>query len=55
MCLLAAARPRGAVREGWLLDTDVICQPAKRPGDPQVVAWLGQERDHRYTNAVVIA
>ena len=39
----------------WLLDTDVICQPAKRRGDPRVVAWLEQERDHCYTSAVVIA
>ena len=39
----------------WLLDTDVICQPAKRRGDPRVVAWLEQERDKCYTSAVVIA
>ena len=38
----------------WLLDTDVICQPAKRQGDPRVVAWLEQERDNCYTSAVVI-
>ena len=38
----------------WLLDTDVICQPAKRRGDPRVVAWLEQERDRCYTSAVVI-
>jgi predicted nucleic acid-binding protein len=39
----------------WLLDTDVICQPAKRRGDPQVVAWLEREKDQCYTSAVVIA
>ena len=39
----------------WLLDTDVICQPAKPRGDPRVVAWLEQEKDHCYTSAVVIA
>jgi predicted nucleic acid-binding protein len=39
----------------WLLDTDVICQPAKRHGDARVIGWLGQERDHCYTSAVVIA
>lgn len=39
----------------WLLDTDVMCQPAKRRGDPRVVAWLEQERDNCYTSAVVIA
>jgi len=39
----------------WLLDTDVICQPAKRRGDPRVVAWLEREKNQCYTSAVVIA
>src|SRR5436190_6396319 len=39
----------------WLLDTDVICQPAKRRGDSRVLAWLQQEKDRCYTSAVVIA
>lgn len=39
----------------WLLDTDVLSQPAKRNGDARVVAWLRAERDHCYTSAVVIA
>ncbi len=39
----------------WLLDTDVLSQPAKRIGDERVVAWLKQERDRCYTSAVVIA
>lgn len=39
----------------WLLDTDVLSQAAKRNGDPGVIAWLQQERDHCYTSAVVIA
>jgi len=39
----------------WLLDTDVLSQPAKRTGDPRVVAWLGAEKDNCYTSAVVIA
>ena len=39
----------------WLLDTDVISQPAKRRGDVRVVAWLARERDQCYTSAVVIA
>ena len=39
----------------WLVDTDVLCQPAKRRGDPRVVAWLEQEKDRCYTSAVVIA
>jgi len=39
----------------WLLDTDVICQPAKRHGDPRVIAWLENEQDRCYTSAIVIA
>ena len=39
----------------WLLDTDVICQPAKRSGDARVIAWLEGEKDECYTSAVVIA
>ena len=39
----------------WLLDTDVICQPAKRHGDARVIAWLELEQDRCYTSAVVIA
>ena len=39
----------------WLLDTDVLSQPAKRRGDARVVAWLERERDRCYTSAVVIA
>jgi len=39
----------------WLLDTDVICQPAKLHGDVRVIAWLEEEQDRCYTSAVVIA
>jgi predicted nucleic acid-binding protein len=39
----------------WLLDTDVIRQPAKRRGGARVVAWLEREKDQCYTSAVVIA
>jgi predicted nucleic acid-binding protein len=39
----------------WLLDTDVLSQPAKRRGDQRVIAWLEQERNQCYTSAVVIA
>ncbi len=39
----------------WLLDTDVICQPAKRRGDARVIAWLEREQDACYTSAVVVA
>jgi predicted nucleic acid-binding protein len=39
----------------WLLDTDVICQPAKRHGDARVISWLEAEQDRCYTSAIVIA
>jgi predicted nucleic acid-binding protein len=39
----------------WLLDTDVLSQPAKRNGDPHVIAWLWREMDRCYTSAVVMA
>jgi len=39
----------------WLLDTDVICQPAKQHGDQRVIAWLAEEQERCYTSAVVIA
>ncbi|MBI3048534.1 MAG: PIN domain-containing protein [Acidobacteria bacterium] len=39
----------------WLVDTDVLCQPAKRRGDSRVVAWLEREKDQCYTSAIVIA
>jgi predicted nucleic acid-binding protein len=39
----------------WLLDADVLSQPAKSSGDPGVIAWLRREKDHCYTSSVVIA
>lgn len=39
----------------WLLDADVISQPAKSHGDPKVVAWLRAEQQRCYTSAIVIA
>lgn len=53
-----SAPPRGSKATGavsWLLDTDVICQPAKRHGNSRVIAWLEQEENHCYTSAIVIA
>jgi predicted nucleic acid-binding protein len=38
----------------WLIDADVLSQPAKRVGDPRVLAWLKAEEVHCYTSAVVI-
>ncbi len=39
----------------WLLDADVLSQPAKTHGDARVIAWLRQERDRCYTSAIVVA
>ncbi len=39
----------------WLLDADVLSQPAKSKGDPRVVAWLEAEKEACYTSAIVIA
>jgi predicted nucleic acid-binding protein len=39
----------------WLLDADVLSQPAKKRGDPRVVAWLEAEKDRCYTSSIVIA
>lgn len=39
----------------WLLDADVLSQPAKKNGHAGVIAWLEQEKDKCYTSAIVIA
>ena len=39
----------------WLLDSDVVSQPAKRHGDTRVIAWLQTEQESCYTSTVVIA
>ena len=39
----------------WLLDADVLSQPAKRKGDPQVIAWLEREEAACHTSTIVIA
>jgi predicted nucleic acid-binding protein len=39
----------------WLLDSDVLSQPAKKKGEPRVIAWLEAEQDECYTSAIVIA
>jgi predicted nucleic acid-binding protein len=33
----------------WLLDADVLSQPAKRHGDPRVLSWLAREEARTYT------
>jgi toxin FitB len=39
----------------WLLDADVLSQPAKQHKDAAVVALLYQEREQSYTSSIVIA
>jgi len=39
----------------WLLDADVLSQPAKRQGNAHVTAWLETEQNDCYTSAVVLA
>jgi toxin FitB len=39
----------------WLLDADVLSQPAKRLGDARVVAWIEDQQDECYTSSIVIA
>jgi toxin FitB len=39
----------------YLLDADVLSQPAKRRGDARVVAWLEANKERCYTSAVVVA
>lgn len=39
----------------WLLDADVLSQPAKRRGDARVIAWLEAHEAQCYTSAIVIA
>ena len=39
----------------WLLDADVLCQPAKVKGNPVVIAWLEAEQEQCYTSTIVIA
>ena len=39
----------------WLLDADVLSQPAKRNGDRRVLAWLELEQSRCHTSTIVIA
>jgi hypothetical protein len=39
----------------FLLDSDVLSQPAKRIGNPRVIDWLERQKDHCYTSSIVIA
>jgi predicted nucleic acid-binding protein len=39
----------------WLLDADVMSQPAKRRGDRRVIAWLEREEASCHTSTIVVA
>jgi toxin FitB len=39
----------------WLIDTDVLSQPAKANGNRHVIAWLDLNLNDCYTSTVVIA
>ena len=39
----------------WLLDADVLSQPAKKNGHAGVIAWLEREKNNCYTSAIVVA
>lgn len=39
----------------WLLDADVLSQPAKKTGDARVIAWLEAKQAECYTSSIVIA
>ena len=39
----------------WLLDADVLSQPAKRRADRGVVAWLEREEARCHTSTIVVA
>jgi hypothetical protein len=39
----------------WLLDSDVLSQPAKKAGNARVISWLKKHQDQCYTSSIVIA
>jgi toxin FitB len=39
----------------WLLDADVLSQPAKRRGDRRIITWLEREQARCHTSTIVIA
>jgi predicted nucleic acid-binding protein len=38
----------------WLLDSDVLSQPAKKVGDPRVIKWIEKNQSQCYTSSIVI-
>jgi len=39
----------------WLLDSDVLSQPAKKAGNAGVISWLEKHQDQCYTSSIVVA
>ena len=39
----------------WLLDSDVLSQPAKKTGDARVITWIEKHQHQCYTSSIVIA
>jgi toxin FitB len=39
----------------WLLDSDVLSQPAKKVGDSRVIKWIEKHQSQCYTSSIVIA
>lgn len=39
----------------WLLDSDVLSQPAKKAGNARVISWLEKHQDQCYTSSIVVA
>jgi predicted nucleic acid-binding protein len=39
----------------WLLDADVLSQPAKRHAERRVIAWLEREQARCYTSSIVVS
>jgi predicted nucleic acid-binding protein len=39
----------------WLLDADVLSQPAKKSGDARVITWIENHQHQCYTSSIVIA
>jgi toxin FitB len=39
----------------WLLDSDVLSQPAKKAGDARVITWLEKHQHECFTSSIVIA
>ena len=39
----------------WLLDSDVLSQPAKKAGNAHVISWLESHQQQCYISSIVIA